>query len=304
LLCFALSGAAAAAGHRARAQVAESTGHIAQAAREYEDAYGEEGAPDLLYRLGLVRRKLKQYELAQEAFRGYLRAAPDGPLREEVMRQLTELGVLLEERHRQVPDEQRKRPRRTNNAPGLAPPPAQVAPQASSATASGAAQEETSADFVASPASTNSAPPTTVASATTKEPASSATDAVPAFAPHVSTPPDVQSRPNAAAAPSAAVARMQAPVAATHVGATYVGSSRSRAAPWLAASAAALAIGGATLWWHGDQASSDLDARYASGDLTAADSGRYGSARRQSIAGRAMVAGAAVLGAVAVALWW
>ncbi|HWE22830.1 MAG TPA: hypothetical protein VG496_02705, partial [Myxococcales bacterium] len=93
LLCFVLSGGAAAAGHRERAQIAESTGHTAQAAKEYEQAYGEEGDPDLLYRLGIVRRKLKQYELAQEAFRGYLRNAPEGPYREEVMRQLSELGV-------------------------------------------------------------------------------------------------------------------------------------------------------------------------------------------------------------------
>src|SRR5436309_12592613 len=111
LLCLVLSGAAAAAGHRDRAQIAESTGHTAQAAKEYEQAYAEEGDPDILYRLGLVRRKLKQYELAQEAFRGYLRTAPEGPFREEVMRQLSELGVLLEERHRQVPDELRKKPR-------------------------------------------------------------------------------------------------------------------------------------------------------------------------------------------------
>ena len=108
LLCLALSGGAAAAGHRDRAQIAESTGHTAQAAKEYEQAYAEEGAPDLLYRLGVVRRKMKQYELAQEAFRGYLRTAPEGAFREEVMRQLGELGVLLEEQHRQVPDEDRK----------------------------------------------------------------------------------------------------------------------------------------------------------------------------------------------------
>ena len=57
LLCLVLSGAAAAAGHRDRAQIAESTGHTAQAAKEYEQAYAEEGDPDILYRLGLVRRR-------------------------------------------------------------------------------------------------------------------------------------------------------------------------------------------------------------------------------------------------------
>ena len=93
-------------------------------------------------------------------------------------------------------------------------------------------------------------------------------------------------------------------MAATRVATTFPASSRSRAAPWLAAGAAALAIGGAALWWDGDRTSSDLDGRYASGDLTATDGGRYGRARRESIAGRAMVAGAVVLGAFAVALWW
>ena len=224
LLCLGLSAGAAAAGHRDRAQIAESTGHTAQAAKEYEQAYAEEGDPDLLYRLGVVRRKLKQYELAQEAFRGYLRNAPEGPFRDEVMRQLAEIGVLLEERHRQVPDELRKKPRpQRRNVPvkGLTPPPA---------TPSAATRTSTATQHVMSP--------------------------------------------------------------------------RSRAAPWVAAGAAALAVGGAALWWDGDRTASDLDARFASGNLSAADNPTYGRARRESIAGRAMVAGAVVLGAVAVALWW
>jgi hypothetical protein len=78
----------------------------------------------------------------------------------------------------------------------------------------------------------------------------------------------------------------------------------ARAAPWIALGAGALAAGGAALWWDGARISDDLHARFAAGDLATADGPRYARARRESIAGRAMVAGAAVLGAVAVALWW
>ena len=304
LLCFVLSGAAAAAGHRQRAQVAESTGRIGQAAREYEEAYGEEGAPDLLYRLGLVRRKMKQYELAQEAFRGYLRAAPEGPLRDEVTRQLSELGVFLDKQHRQVPDEQRKKPRPSRaNVPvkGLTPPPTQ--PPANT-NATGVAPQDRESDFVAETASTTIAPSDASASPAANDrpaPVTSSAPASPDFLVH----PDAAPSGSGAAAPAlAAPSRTAAPVAATTVGTTHSASSRSRAAPWLATGAAALAIGGAALWWDGDRTSGDLDSRYASGDLTGADGGRYARARRESIAGRAMVAGAAVLGTLAVALWW
>lgn len=77
-----------------------------------------------------------------------------------------------------------------------------------------------------------------------------------------------------------------------------------RAAPWFAVGAGALAAGGAALWLDGARTADDLNARFAAGNLTAADGPRYARARRESIVGRAMVAGAAVLGAVAVALWW
>jgi hypothetical protein len=290
LLCLGLSGGAAAAGHRDRAQVAESTGHTAQAAKEYEQAYAEEGDPDLLYRLGVVRRKLKQYELAQEAFRGYLRNAPEGPFRDEVMRQLAEIGVLLEERHRQVPDELRKKPRpQRRNVPvkGLTPPPATPSAPSQSPTATASS---TPAPEEASPSvlSHDAAPPV----ATSAAPALDATAAEP-----VTTPAPGGALPaSVIPAPSAATG--------TSTAAQHVISPRSRAAPWIAAGAAALAVGGAVLWWDGDRTASDLDARFASGDLSATDNGTYGRARRESIAGRAMVAGAIVLGAVAVALWW
>jgi tetratricopeptide (TPR) repeat protein len=220
LLCLLLSASAFAAGHRQRAEAAESTGHAAQAAREYEEAYREEGAPELLYRLGLVRRRLKQYELSKEAFRGYLRAAPEGELGEEVTRQLAELNVLIDEQHRKVPDEEH----------ALTPTPA-----------------------------------------------------------------------SPIAAPAAAVGRT---ARATPEASVTARSRRARAAPWMAAGAGALAVGGAALWWDGARVSDDLHARFAAGELDAADGPRYARARRESIAGRALIAGAAVLGAVAVALWW
>jgi hypothetical protein len=86
---------------------------------------------------------------------------------------------------------------------------------------------------------------------------------------------------------------------------TYKPPSRwARAAPWFAAGAGALAIGGAILWLDGARISDDLHARFGAGELDASDGPRYGRARRETIAGQAMVAGAAVLGALAVAMWW
>jgi hypothetical protein len=51
---------AAPSAHRALAGHAEALGHMREAAREYEAAWEEERAPDLLYRLGIVRRKLEE----------------------------------------------------------------------------------------------------------------------------------------------------------------------------------------------------------------------------------------------------
>jgi hypothetical protein len=57
------------------------------------------------------------------------------------------------------------------------------------------------------------------------------------------------------------------------------------------------------LWLDGARISDDLNARFRAGELDASDGSRYGRARRETIAGQVMVAGAAVLGALAVALW-
>jgi tetratricopeptide (TPR) repeat protein len=122
--------------HRARAERAEALGHMREAAREYEAAFSETREPELLYRLGIVRRKLKQYALAREAFRAYLRAAPEGGLREEVQRQLVKIDVLLEAQSENFPEEapaakrpgEQRSPASAQPAPAPAPPPASTAP--------------------------------------------------------------------------------------------------------------------------------------------------------------------------------
>lgn len=191
---------AAPASHRATAARAEALGHMQEAAREYEAAWVDERAPDLLYRLGLVRRKLKRYAPAREAFRAYLRDAPDGGLRDEVERQLAKLEVLIE------------------------------------------AQSEDYADPVPKPARRA------------------------AIAPAV--PPRAQPSPPAAAQPS--------PPAPAH----------PTVAPLLLGGAAATAVAGAWFWSDSSRLSRDLDARFASGDLPAADRPSYARAHGESVAGR------------------
>ncbi|HWE23836.1 MAG TPA: hypothetical protein VG496_07835, partial [Myxococcales bacterium] len=190
---------------------------------------------------------------------------------------------------RQVPDEQRKKPRQQRrNVPvkELTPPPAASPTPGASATASAA----NPADLDEPPGVAPESPVPFTATSMPAEP--------------VTAPPQAVEMPASNAAPVASVIPSPAAATQTSAAAQHVISPRSRAAPWLAAGAAVLAIAGGVLWWNGDQTASDLDARFASGDLSPADNGSYGSARRQSIAGRAMVAGAVVLGAAAVALWW
>ncbi|TMA25070.1 MAG: hypothetical protein E6J78_18790 [Deltaproteobacteria bacterium] len=116
ILCILL---AASADHRAKAERFEALGKMAEAAREYESAWDEERSPELLYRLGIVRRKLKQYGKAREALRAYLRRAPDGALRTEVERQLAKIEVLIEAEREDYSDA----PQRKRVAPPHAAPP-------------------------------------------------------------------------------------------------------------------------------------------------------------------------------------
>ncbi|HEX4382719.1 MAG TPA: hypothetical protein VH083_07210 [Myxococcales bacterium] len=96
--------------HRAKAERAEAVGHMPEAAHEYEAAYEDDRAPELLFRLGVVRRKLKQFAKAREAFRAYLGVAPEGALRQEVERQLTKLDVLVEAQTEDFGSEKATRP--------------------------------------------------------------------------------------------------------------------------------------------------------------------------------------------------
>ena len=232
LLCVLLAAPAQARGHRGAAETAERLGRYREAAREYALAFEAERAPELLYRLGICRRRLRQYARARDAFRGYLREAPEGALKDDSERQIAQLDILLAEEARV--------PRR------LAPPRA----------------PSFAAVIVVRP------PP-------------------PPEMPPLAAPRALPFTPLLATVPPVAFAEPRPP----------------RVAPWIAAGAGALAVAGGILWWDGARVARDLDARFAAGDLAAADSPRYGRARAESIAGRILV-GAAVAGAAAAVLLW
>lgn len=231
---------AAPAGHRADAERAEALGRLQEAAREYEAAWEEEQAPELLYRLGLSRRKLKEYGKAREAFRAYLRAAPEGGLRAEVERQLAKLEVLIEAQAEEYRDEPKF------SAPAV--------------------------EIEASPR-----PATTV---------------------------QLSDLPQwAAPAPAVERAALLSPMPLPPLATPALPRGTSRAARWLLAGGGAALVAGGVLWWDGARVARDLDARFARGDLTAADGARYGRADRESIAGRVLVVAGTALIAGAAALW-
>ena len=271
---------AAPASHRATAARAETLGHMQEAAREYEAAWSEEHAPDLLYRLGLVRRKLKRYALAREAFRAYLRDAPDGGLRDEVVRQLAKLEVLIEAQSEDYADPAAKPARR---GPRTAP----VQPSPPAAASLPAAQPSPPAD------------------------ASSLPSAQPSPPVAVSSPPAAQLSPPAAASslPAAPPAPPAAPAAATPRAAfttepvPTLAPARSPVAPWILGGAAAATAAGAWFWYDAARLSRDLDNRFASGNLSAADRPAYGRAHTESVASRVLLGAAVALAAGAVALW-
>jgi hypothetical protein len=307
---FTVAGAQAApATHRERAQQAETLGQMGRAAVEYEAAWSDDRAPELLYRLGIVRRRLREYRRAKEAFRGYLRALPDGPLRDEVERQIAQLNILIEAEAQDAPVAPSRGhasagPSRPAGARPAAPggagaakvpaPPGEAMPKRAAAPA-----DKGSAP---SPERTAAAPPATPAQEGTTDEMGAARDAVPIAPPaevRRAMPDQVRAAPAEVAAPS----RRAAPAAATQASSPAAAPERSRAVPWLAAGAALAAAGGAVLWWDGDRVARDLDARFAMGDLTAADTGRYSRSRGEGIAGRALVAAALGLAGAAVLLW-
>jgi Tetratricopeptide repeat len=268
----------------ARARELEELGRFAEAARVYEAAFKVERAPALLYRLGLCRRHLGDYAAAREALRGYLREAPDGPLRGEAERQLAQLQVLIEERglhpepghpHKPVPSPASK--------PAPKPAPARAAPESATLVAPPAPAAAPVAPDAPAPASlgAHAAAPTAAPSQPTAPPPQAIT-------------PDPAPSPAPAAVTTTPASAPPAPAPGLKV---------RPAIPWLVA-AGALTIGGGALVWDGSRIASDLDARFAGGDLTAADAPRYDRSRREAIAGRILLGAALVAVGLAVAAAW
>jgi hypothetical protein len=286
LLSSPIAAAGSSSRHRALADEAETLGHLADAAREYEAAWQEERAPELLYRLGIVRRKLREYAKAKEAFRGYLRVAPGGALKDEVERQLVKLSVLMEAQQEEAAPERRRGQR-----------PAAAAKRPAGSVAAKAAP----AAAVPGPATLE--PPTperTAPLAVVLEPATRSPE-----------PAEPSARAPETAAPRAALGTLEAPrpgveaprAALEAPRAQEVPARPARAAPWLAAGAAVAAGAGAAFWWDGARKSRELDARFAAGELVAADAPRYARARNEAIAGRVLVAAALALAGTALVLW-
>ena len=283
-------------GHGEQARRFEDQGRLVEAVREYQAAYDQDATPELLYRLGICRRKLGEFALAKAAMRGYLHAAPEGPLRESAERQLMQLEVLLED----------ARLRRTE--PGLE---SKAAPGLSTSTAPARKPRQSQRK-----ASANGTAPTVTANGTAKaaEVPPLAVQNAPATAtanlpggPGIAPATSVEQPVLGATSKADSTQSMHAALPAAPRAALAPAARRSTAqaaAPWIAIGAGVLAAGGAALWWDGGRVSNDLDARFASGDLTAVDRPRYARAHRESVAGRVLVSAALLAGSAAVVLWW
>ena len=306
---------AAAADGAAHAQFLEELGKTEEAAREYEAAFAKSRAPELLYRLALCRRALGDYAAAREALRGYLRESPDGPLRDEVERQLAQLAVLIEARGllNQKPAKSRKRER----APSA---PASNRPAASAPASSAVLPID------AQPASETSATHDSSASAQTSAPTARTAAPTPAPAPNGPAPktPAAESEPVQAAGRDEPIAGTQqgsapgivsneheasrpAPAAALRIEPPAQDGLRARwksSAPWLAGSAVVLAGAGIGLCVNAHQIAQDLDTRFTQGSLTRADLPRYSRVSAEGASGTALLVAAALAGATALVLAW
>jgi hypothetical protein len=249
---------------------------------------------------------LGDYKQAREALRGYLREAPDGPLANEVERQLAQIAVLIEARGLQAPLNSRDRDK-----------PGRPHPERSRA--------------IAQPKSVEPVSPIASVRAPAAAPLSDAPIAAPSVAPIaapsvalnaipiVAGPP---AEPTAAirmpvVAPSATpgssgfvsdqheVTKVPAPALAAQASPEPVASHRYRsAAPWIAGGALLAGAAGTVLCVGAHEISNDLDAKFAAGTLTPGDQPRYAKSRNEGIAGTALIAVAALaLGAAAVLAW-
>ncbi len=150
--------------HASRAHQLEALGKTLEAAREYEAAFAETRDPEALYHLAICRRDLGDYKAAREALRGYLRVEPDGPLRDEVERQLAQLAVLIEARGLRGPDTaatgavRKPRPRAKAIAIDAGSPPAQAPLAAPPALLAAPAAPLASAPLASAPLAGPSAP--------------------------------------------------------------------------------------------------------------------------------------------------
>jgi hypothetical protein len=268
LLAFLLCGPAAAdsRGHRALAERAERVGRWADAAREYAAAFEEERAPELLYRLGIARRRVRSYAAARDAFRAYLREAPGGALKDEAERQLAQLDVILEEerRHAATPG----RPRRPARDTSVERAPTPTAPS-----------EPTAASISFTPVTTTIVNP-------------SGSPLASAAAP-----------PPAPPSPSWALVPVEPRVPVLAAAPLEEPSRSRRLVPWIAAGTGIAVAAGAAFWWDGSRVARDLDARFAAGELATSDGPRYGRSKAESIAGRVLI-GAALCGVAAAVIAW
>ena len=87
---------AQARGHFRLGREAYEAGRFADAAKEFEAAYGLSGRPSLLYNVYLAYRDAQDVPNATRALRGYLTAVPEAPDREHLSARLTALEATLE----------------------------------------------------------------------------------------------------------------------------------------------------------------------------------------------------------------
>jgi hypothetical protein len=292
--------------HAARGKLLEELGKTAGAAREYEAAFAETREPELLYRLAICWRTLGDYKQAREALRGYLREAPDGPLANEVERQLAQIAVLIEARGLQA-----QPPSGARDKPG------KPHPERPRAIAQPQSTEPLSA---IAPVHSPAAAPLIHAPIATPSVAPNATPSVALnLAPIVAGPPPEPTaaiQTPAVALPSTPgssgfvsdqheVAQAPAPALAAQASPEPSASHRYRStAPWVAGGALLVGAAGTALCVGAHVISNDLDAKFAAGTLTPGDQPRYAKSRNEAIAGTALIAIAALaLGTAAVLAW-
>ncbi len=109
--------------HFMRGKRAYDLGHFIEAAAEYEKAYETKESPQLLYNLGQAYRLAGEHQKALNAYRAYLRNAPDAENRDEVARFIDALKITIE-----VKKATAEKPPVGTMTPPAIPPPATLPP--------------------------------------------------------------------------------------------------------------------------------------------------------------------------------